>query len=107
MKYAKKFLTRGLAAGVVCAVVAGNVQAADLKVGLSVSLSGPNSSLGVPYSKGMQAALAYKGQTGGHKIQLVVLDDASDPTVAGRNARKLAEEGLGPDLRIRVSSADL
>ena len=80
--YATKFLTRGLAAGVVCAVVAGNVQAADLKVGLSVSLSGPNSSLGVPYSKGMQAALAYKGQTGGHKIQLVVLDDASDPTVA-------------------------
>ena len=92
MKYAKKFLTRGLAAGVVCAVVAGNVQAADLKVGLSVSLSGPNSSLGVPYSKGMQAALAYKGHTGGHKNQLVVLDDASDPTVAGRNARKLAEE---------------
>ena len=32
--------------------------AADLKVGLSVALSGPNSSLGIPYSKGMQAALA-------------------------------------------------
>lgn len=67
-------------------------QAADLKVGLSVSLSGPNSSLGVPYAKGMQAALAYKGEVNGRKIQLVVLDDGSDPTTAGRNARKLVDE---------------
>jgi branched-chain amino acid transport system substrate-binding protein len=53
--------------------------AADLKVGLSVSLSGPNSSLGVPYAKGMQAALAYKPEVNGRKIQLIVLDDGSDP----------------------------
>ena len=66
--------------------------AADLKVGLSVSLSGPNSSLGVPYAKGMQAALAYKPEVNGRKIQLIVLDDSSDPTVAGRNARKLVDE---------------
>jgi branched-chain amino acid transport system substrate-binding protein len=66
--------------------------AADLKVGLSVSLSGPNSSLGIPYSKGMQAALAYKPEVNGRKIQLVVLDDNSDPSTAGRNARKLIEE---------------
>jgi branched-chain amino acid transport system substrate-binding protein len=66
--------------------------AADLKVGLSVALSGPNSSLGIPYAKGMQAALAYKGEVNGRKIQLVVLDDNSDPSAAGRNARKLIEE---------------
>ena len=66
--------------------------AADLKVGLSVSLSGPNSSLGIPYAKGMQAALAYKGEVSGRKIQLIVLDDGSDPSAAGRNARKLVEE---------------
>jgi len=66
--------------------------AADLKVGLSVSLSGPNSSLGIPYSKGMQAALAYKPEINGRKVQLIVLDDGSDPTTAGRNARKLVEE---------------
>ena len=45
---------------------------ADLKVGLSVSLSGPNSSLGIPYVKGMQAALAYKGEIAGRKVQLIV-----------------------------------
>jgi branched-chain amino acid transport system substrate-binding protein len=66
--------------------------AADLKVGLSVSLSGPNSSLGVPYAKGMQAAVAYKPEINGRKVQLIVLDDASDPSNAGRNARKLVEE---------------
>ena len=66
--------------------------AADLKVGLSVSLSGPNSSLGVPYANGMKAAVAYKPEIAGHKVQLIVLDDNSDPTTAGRNARKLIEE---------------
>ena len=61
-------------------------------MGLSVSLSGPNASLGVPYAKGMQAAVAYRPEIGGRKVVLIVLDDASDPTTAGRNARKLIEE---------------
>lgn len=74
------------------AAVAGSAMAADLKVGLSVSLSGPNSSLGVPYAKGMEAAKAYRPEVDGRKIQLIVLDDGSDPTNAARNARKLVEE---------------
>lgn len=83
---------RAALAGVAAFAVASGACAADLKVGLSVSLSGPNSSLGIPYAKGMQAAVAYKPEIGGHKVQLIVLDDASDPTTAGRNARKLIEE---------------
>jgi branched-chain amino acid transport system substrate-binding protein len=79
-----------LAAGSIA--VAAAAIAADLKVGLSVSLSGPNSSLGIPYAKGMQAALAFKPEIAGRKVHLIVLDDASDPTTAGRNARKLVEE---------------
>jgi branched-chain amino acid transport system substrate-binding protein len=79
-----------LAAGSIA--VAAAAMAADLKVGLSVSLSGPNSSLGIPYAKGMQAALAFKPEIAGRKVHLIVLDDASDPTTAGRNARKLVEE---------------
>jgi branched-chain amino acid transport system substrate-binding protein len=92
MKSLMQTLTR---TGLVAALGAGLAMtafAADLKVGLSVSLSGPNSSLGVPYAKGMQAALAYKPEVNGRKIQLIVLDDGSDPTTAGRNARKLVEE---------------
>jgi len=83
---------RGVLAAALSACAAATAIAADLKVGLSVSLSGPNSSLGVPYARGMQAAQAYKGEINGRKIQLIVLDDGSDPTAAGRNARKLVEE---------------
>ena len=82
-------LATGAAAALVFTTAA---TAADLKVGLSVSLSGPNSSLGVPYAKGMQAAVAYKPEINGRKVQLIVLDDGSDPSNAGRNARKLVEE---------------
>lgn len=78
-----------LAAGL---VLAANANAADLKVGFITSLSGPISALGIPYNKGAQAAMAYRSQVGGHKIQLIVLDDASDPATAARNARKLVNE---------------
>ena len=87
-----KNLLRCATAAAVAALFTASAWATDLKVGLSVALSGPNSSLGIPYSKGMQAALAYKPEINGHKVQLIVLDDGSDPSTAGRNARKLIEE---------------
>jgi branched-chain amino acid transport system substrate-binding protein len=87
-----KHLVR-LAAGASFALgLATAATAADLKVGLVTALSGPASSIGIPYSKGMQAALAYKPEIAGRKVQLIVLDDASDPANAARNARKLIEE---------------
>ena len=58
------------------ALTATQALAADLKVGFITSLSGPVSSLGIPYEKGMKAAYAYKSESGGHKIQLIQLDDA-------------------------------
>ena len=85
-------LNRCAVALAVTAAFAAQALAADLKVGVSVSLSGPNSSLGVPYSKGMLAAQTYKGEINGRKVQLIVLDDGSDPTTSGRNARKMIEE---------------
>src|SRR5688500_3752226 len=66
--------------------------AADLKVGFITSLSGPVSSLGIPYAKGIQAALVHKAESAGHKITMVQFDDASDPSTAARNARKLIDE---------------
>jgi len=66
--------------------------AADLKIGFISSLSGPVSALGIPYEKGIRAAIAESPSLAGHKVQLIVLDDASDPTTAGRNARKLVVE---------------
>lgn len=66
--------------------------AADLKIGFVSSLSGPVSALGIPYEKGIRAAIAESPSLAGHKVELIVLDDASDPTTAGRNARKLVVE---------------
>jgi branched-chain amino acid transport system substrate-binding protein len=85
-------LVRRVSGAAVALALTAGASAADLKVGLSVSLSGPNSSLGIPYAKGMQAAVAYRPEINGRKVQLIVLDDGSDPTNAGRNARKLVEE---------------
>ncbi|MFZ3118245.1 MAG: ABC transporter substrate-binding protein [Variovorax sp.] len=81
-----------LAFGALASLAAVSALAADLKVGFITSLSGPVSSLGIPYEKGMKAALAYRSEVDGRKVQLVQLDDASDPSTAARNARKLIDE---------------
>jgi branched-chain amino acid transport system substrate-binding protein len=81
-------LAFGMAAGLSSAATA----AEDLKIGFISSLSGPVSALGIPYEKGIRAAIAENPVLAGHKVQLIVLDDASDPTTAGRNARKLVVE---------------
>ncbi|MBV8824627.1 MAG: ABC transporter substrate-binding protein [Hyphomicrobiales bacterium] len=66
--------------------------AADLTVGFVTSLSGPSASIGIPYEKGVLAAEAYAGKVGDTNIKLIRLDDASDPSAAARNARKLVQE---------------
>src|SRR6516225_7923653 len=65
---------------------------ADITVGFVTSLSGPGASIGIPYEKGILAGYAYAEKIGDHKIKLIRLDDASDPSAATRNARKLVEE---------------
>ncbi|TFZ00847.1 ABC transporter substrate-binding protein [Ramlibacter henchirensis] len=81
-----------IAATLLGAGLALNALAADLKVGFITSQSGPVSSLGIPYAKGIQAAAAYKPEVAGRKVQLIQLDDGSDPSTAARNARKLIDE---------------
>lgn len=67
-------------------------QAADITVGFVTSLSGPISSIGIPYDQGIKAGYAHISEIGGNKVKLVSLDDASDPSSAAKNARKLIEE---------------
>ncbi|MBR0799024.1 ABC transporter substrate-binding protein [Bradyrhizobium jicamae] len=81
-------LVAGLSAGLVTASTA----RADIVVGFVTSLSGPGASIGIPYGRGIQAALEYKGEVNGEKIRLIQLDDGSDPSAATRAARKLIEE---------------
>jgi branched-chain amino acid transport system substrate-binding protein len=55
-------------------------------------LSGPGASIGIPYEKGILAAQAFASKVGDNNIKLIRLDDASDPSAATRNARKLVQE---------------
>lgn len=65
---------------------------ADITVGLITSMSGPISSIGIPYSKGIKAGEAYSSEIGGEKVKVIELDDASDVSNASKLARKLIEE---------------
>ena len=78
--------------------------AQDITVGFVTSLSGPASSIGLNYEKGINAAYAYQAEVDGHKINLVKLDDGSDPSAATQNARKLVQQNH-VDIMIGTSSA--
>ena len=65
---------------------------ADITVGLITSMSGPVSSIGIPYSKGIKAGQVYSSEIGGEKIKMIELDDTSDISNASKLARKLIEE---------------
>jgi branched-chain amino acid transport system substrate-binding protein len=63
--------------------------AADLTVGFSICATGPAASLGIP-TRNTVALLP--ATIAGLKVNYVVLDDATDPTTAVKNARKLTSE---------------
>lgn len=67
-------------------------QAAEISVGFVTGETGPGASIGVPYARGIAAAMGYLDNVEGHKIRLIKMDDASDPSASTRNARKLVEE---------------
>jgi branched-chain amino acid transport system substrate-binding protein len=85
-------LSRTTGALAVFCLIASPSMAADITVGLVTTLSGPGASIGIPYAHGAAAGLVYAGTIGDHKIRLIQLDDASDPSAAARDARKLVEE---------------
>lgn len=62
---------------------------ADIKIGATVSATGPTASLGIPYRNTL--ALLPK-EIAGQKIEWIILDDASDPTNAVKNVRKMTSE---------------
>jgi len=63
--------------------------AAQIKIGVTVSTTGPATSLGLP-EKNTVALLPR--MIAGHTVEYVVLDDASDPSAAVVNTRRLTME---------------
>jgi branched-chain amino acid transport system substrate-binding protein len=78
-----------LIAALVAAVGTSVAAAQDIKVGVTLSATGPAASLGIPERN----TFPLLPQTiGGRKVQYIVLDDASDTTTAVKNSRKLITE---------------
>lgn len=62
---------------------------AQIKIGVTVSATGPAASLGIPEKN---AFTLMPREIAGKKIDFIVLDDASDPVAAVKNARKFVSE---------------
>src|SRR5262249_30002605 len=78
-----------LGAAAVLSLGAATVARADVTIGVSLPLSGPASGLGIP----IKNQLALWPQTiAGEKINLIILDDATDPANGVKNARRFVTD---------------
>jgi len=84
----KRMLVSALAIGLIWPGAA----SAEIVVGFVTGLSGAVSSIGIPIGKGIAAGQVYRGEIDGEPIRVIELDDASDPSMAARNTRKLVEQ---------------
>ena len=81
-------LKKNLLAATIAALASG-AALADINIGVSLALTGPGSGLGIP----MQNQLKLFPKTiGGEKVNLVILDDATDPGKGAANARRFVTE---------------
>ncbi len=62
---------------------------ADLTIGVSISLTGPTSALGIPVKNGIAL---WPKEIAGEKLNVIVLDDATDTTKGVQNTRRLITE---------------
>jgi branched-chain amino acid transport system substrate-binding protein len=62
---------------------------ADLSIGISLPLTGPGSGLGIPVKRYIDL---WPQTIAGQKLNLIVLDDATDPTQGVKNAKRFVTE---------------
>ena len=62
---------------------------ADIRIGISLPLTGPTSALGIPLKN---AIAMWPTSIGGEKLNVIILDDATDPSQATKNARRFVTE---------------
>jgi branched-chain amino acid transport system substrate-binding protein len=90
MQRARSFSFTALAAALVAAPLAAAAQAPKLKVGLMLPYSGTYAALGNAITNGFKLAVEEGGgKLGGREIEIVSVDDESDPAKAPDNANKL------------------
>ncbi len=90
-----------LLAGTVMLAGAGLARAAeDINIGVFASLTGPAAALGAEVKR---AVALMPTEIDGHKVNFVLLDDATDPTVAVKTAQRFVSEykvdaAMGPEV---------
>jgi branched-chain amino acid transport system substrate-binding protein len=62
---------------------------ADIKIGVILSLTGTGASLGIPAKN---AIALWPKEVAGQKVNVIMIDDASDPTASAVAARRLIQE---------------
>jgi branched-chain amino acid transport system substrate-binding protein len=70
-------------------LLAATLAHADITIGVSLPLTGPTSALGIPCKNGI---MLWPTTVGGEKLNVIILDDATDPTVGVKNARRFVTE---------------
>ncbi|WP_441636467.1 ABC transporter substrate-binding protein [Cupriavidus sp. YAF13] len=78
-----------LAAVLAMAGLAATPARADINVGVTLSLTGPAASLGMPAKRAIDLL---PKEAAGQKLNFILLDDTSDPSVSVRNFRRLVDE---------------
>ena len=71
------------------ALLAAGSALADITIGVSLPLTGPTSALGIPIKN---AIAQWPTSIGGEKLNVIILDDATDPTNATKNARRFVTD---------------
>jgi len=82
----KASIRLALALAAACAAAAAQ---ADITIGVSIPLTGPTSALGIPSKNGIAL---WPTSIAGEKLNVIILDDATDPTVAVKNTRRFITE---------------
>ncbi len=83
MRFTKSLLAIALAG------TAASAALADINIGVSLPLTGPTSALGIPIKN---AIALWPTSIGGEKLNVIILDDATDPTNATKNARRFVAD---------------
>lgn len=85
----RRHILNGMTAAVLLAVSGASfANAGTVKIGVSISSTGPGASLGIAQKNTVELL---PKKIGGLDVEYVMLDDATDPTTAGKNARRFVE----------------
>ena len=78
-----------LSLSLLASALIGQSAVADINIGVILPLTGPASGLGIPAKNGIAL---WPKMINGEKLNVIILDDATDPTTGAKDARRLTSE---------------